>query len=270
MPRKNPSAAEILVLLPWQVSATLSVVVYICLKWVLPAVGSKNEIIGVYIKVGAQIAWMVALFLGVIAILSAIMRAKKRALLDAQSDVESLRELSWKEFEWLVGEAYRRQGYAVEESLGGGADGGIDLIIRKGGQTHLVQCKQWKVQAVGAPVIREQFGLLSHHKADQAIVITSGRFTRDAIAFAEGKPIELIDGPKLIELVKAVQNAQPAQPRAEVNESPRFVPIPITGSVTCPSCGGPMISRIAKKGSNAGNSFWGCANYPKCRGVRNP
>ncbi len=70
----------------------------------------------------------------------------------------------------MVGEAYRRQGYAVEESLAGGADGGIDLILRKNGQTTLVQCKRWKTQSVGAPVIREMFGLLAHHGAARVIV----------------------------------------------------------------------------------------------------
>jgi hypothetical protein len=35
----------------------------------------------------------------------------------------------------------------------------------------------------------------------------------------------------------------------------------------CPQCGGQMFLRTAKKGDNAGNSFWGCGNYPKCRGV---
>lgn len=35
----------------------------------------------------------------------------------------------------------------------------------------------------------------------------------------------------------------------------------------CPNCGGQMTLRTAKTGKNAGNSFWGCANYPKCKGT---
>jgi len=245
--RKNPSPAELLVLLPWQVSATLSAIAFVCLKWVFPAIGSQNKIIEVFIKAGAQIAWMAALFLCMLAFRSAILRAKKRALLDAQSDIESLGKLTWKEFEWRVGETYRRQGYAVKKSLDGGADDGNDLIIRKEGQTLLVRCKQWKVQAAGATVIREQFGLLAHHKADKAIVIPSGRFTREAIAFAESKPIELIGGPKPIQLVKAVQKAVPARPETEVNATPPLVPVANTATIICPSCGGPMIRRMAKK-----------------------
>jgi restriction system protein len=156
----------------------------------------------------------------------------------------------------------------VEEQLGGGADGGIDLTIRKGGATWLVQCKQWKVQAVSVKVVREMFGLVNHHQANGAIVITTGNFTHDAHAFAEGKTLELIDGPALLQLVKGVQanqtpvaaSAAPAQPE---------IPPPTSSVPSCPQCGGTMVERVARKGANAGNSFWGCTSYPTCRGVRN-
>ena len=37
----------------------------------------------------------------------------------------------------------------------------------------------------------------------------------------------------------------------------------------CPKCGGPMLLRTAGKGSNKGKSFWGCAKFPACRGIKN-
>ena len=37
---------------------------------------------------------------------------------------------------------------------------------------------------------------------------------------------------------------------------------------SCPLCKGLMVLRTAKKGKNAGAQFWGCAGYPKCKGVR--
>jgi hypothetical protein len=36
---------------------------------------------------------------------------------------------------------------------------------------------------------------------------------------------------------------------------------------SCPRCGNPMILRKAKKGSNVGEQFWGCSNYPDCRAM---
>jgi restriction system protein len=36
---------------------------------------------------------------------------------------------------------------------------------------------------------------------------------------------------------------------------------------TCPICGKTMVVRTAKSGKNAGNQFWGCSDYPECKGV---
>ncbi|MDM8568136.1 NERD domain-containing protein [Thiotrichales bacterium HSG1] len=37
----------------------------------------------------------------------------------------------------------------------------------------------------------------------------------------------------------------------------------------CPKCGNKMVMREVKKGQNIGKKFWGCSNFPKCRGVVN-
>ena len=38
----------------------------------------------------------------------------------------------------------------------------------------------------------------------------------------------------------------------------------------CPKldCGERMMPRLANQGFNAGNHFWGCQNFPHCRGTR--
>lgn len=36
----------------------------------------------------------------------------------------------------------------------------------------------------------------------------------------------------------------------------------------CPKCGGLLVLRRAAKGANAGNQFYGCSNYPKCRFIQ--
>jgi ATP-dependent DNA helicase RecQ len=35
----------------------------------------------------------------------------------------------------------------------------------------------------------------------------------------------------------------------------------------CPTCGGPMAKRTARRGRGAGGEFWGCASFPACRGT---
>ena len=39
-------------------------------------------------------------------------------------------------------------------------------------------------------------------------------------------------------------------------------------SVSCPLCSSEMVRREAKRGTNAGKSFWGCTQYPRCKGTR--
>ncbi len=36
---------------------------------------------------------------------------------------------------------------------------------------------------------------------------------------------------------------------------------------SCPRCGAAMVERTAKRGANAGKTFWGCSRFPQCRGV---
>jgi restriction system protein len=115
-------------------------------------------------------------------------------------------------FERLVSEAYRLQGYAVTEVGGGGADGGVDLVLSKGGEKFLVQCKQWKAFKVGVDVVRELYGVMAARGATGGFVVTSGRFTDDATAFASGRNVKLVDGPKLRGLVQqALAASNPPQ-----------------------------------------------------------
>lgn len=37
----------------------------------------------------------------------------------------------------------------------------------------------------------------------------------------------------------------------------------------CPTCGKSMVRRIARQGARAGKPFWGCSDFPRCRGTRN-
>ncbi len=61
---------------------------------------------------------------------------------------------------------------------------------------------------------------------------------------------------------------------AEVKLTGQPVAVPPAPAVTkgpplCPKCGQPMVVRtVQKEGPHKGTRFWGCPNYPKCRGVR--
>lgn len=50
------------------------------------------------------------------------------------------------------------------------------------------------------------------------------------------------------------------------SENPNIPEIPQTPS--CPRCEGRMVLRTAKRGPHSGTKFYGCADFPVCRGTR--
>jgi len=58
------------------------------------------------------------------------------------------------------------------------------------------------VNAVGADAIRSLYGVMLHESAQEALAVTTSWFTPAAKRFAEGKPIRLIEGGELIELIR--------------------------------------------------------------------
>ena len=158
------------------------------------------------------------------------------------------------------------------ETGGGGADGGIDLVLTKpgknGGEKVLVQCKQWRAFKVGVDVVRELYGVTAARGATGGFVVTSDRFIDEANRFASGRNMTLVDGPKLhglIQQAKAVAGRSPARMAAAQDAQPSSASIQAT---TCALCLLPMVRRTAKRGANAGSEFWGCTGYPVCRGTR--
>ncbi len=263
MKNRPKSLLDILIMAPWWVSLVLGAIVFVGLRYVLPGVAGGNMIAQGLVKGLPPLAHWFALPFVLLAGGAALFGARRRRLVDQQTSLESLRSVSWKDFEFMVAEAFRRRGYLVEYSLGAGADGGVDLVLRKDGRKSFVQCKQWRTQSVGAPIIREQFGILTAEGADEVFVITSGTFTAEAVAFARGKPVRLIDGPELLALIRSVQSAAPAGAAPAIPSTASAVATP-----DCPNCGRPMVKRTSRKGGNAGRQFWGCPSFPQCRGTR--
>lgn len=180
---------------------------------------------------------------------------------------EWLRSLSWREFEDLVGRAYRFQGYEVLPTAAG-ADGGIDLILTRSSERIFVQCKHWRSQQVGVKVVRELYGLVAAHGATWGIVATSGAFTDEAEEFARNTRTTLLDGRAVAQLVALARDVDPVEGPPLTQASPVPAPANLHIDPSCPICSAPMALRIARRGARAGSRFWGCTRFPGCKGVR--
>jgi restriction system protein len=105
------------------------------------------------------------------------------------------------EFEIWIGIMFRLNGYRVRNTQYSG-DHGVDIEVSKPPvNTGLVQCKRYR-GTVGERVVRELYGTLIHERGDRAWLATTGAISRQAREWASGKPIELWDGQKLVELAR--------------------------------------------------------------------
>ena len=248
--RVEPRVGIALAALSWMVFHVVAVQTI-----VLPGSSTAADPVGFAQK---SIIHLVAMFLQYVipfcllaGVLAAFVR-RRRSMRILQSSVDdpknAIASMSWRDFERLVGAAFRQQGFEVVELGGDGPDGGVDLVLNKGGKRYLAQCKHWKAWQVGVSIVRELNGVVGAQRADGGYVITGGRFTSEAMKFADSCGIKLIDGPELEKLIR-----------------PTFVAVSLD-KPKCPDCGSPMAERVAKQGRYKGQAFWGCTQYPDCRG----
>ena len=262
--------------LPWWLGAGLAVLSFLSLHMVAGAFRDPvrahelSDLSSAAIQSGVHtFAFIGQFILPVILVFGAaasfIKRARGARLFDgaAAGLAGALSAMEWRDFERLICEAFRREGYRVDERGGSAPDGGIDLIASKAKKRILIQCKHWKTQQVGVAIVRELNGVVAARHADGGVVVTGGSFSKEASEFARMAKIRLIDGDALERMIRSAKagpsvSAPPAG-EAEVIDAP--------AAPACPKCGAGMVDRIARQGRFSGRHFWGCGQYPKCRGV---
>jgi len=168
-----------------------------------------------------------------------------------------LAAIEWRRFEALCEALYAQAGFTTR-SQSHGADGGIDIWLhsKHSDVPRIVQCKHWQSKAVGVKEMREFFGVMASHRLKGGTYVTSSTFSSEALAFAKDNGIHAQDGAALLRLIGQRTPEQQAALLAVAYEGEYWRP-------TCASCGTKMVERNS---SRSNGSFWGCANYPKCRG----
>lgn len=163
------------------------------------------------------------------------------------SSKDALARLGWQDFEHLLAEHYRAQGYRVEHAAPAPSlkalGSGLDLRLRRGEESLIVRCKHWDTVEVPQLDVQELLSDMLNEASTGGILVTRGGFSNDARAIARRQPrLQLVDGDVLKVMLKlpdhldasdataakatvAARKAAPARRRAARTEQPMLLPI---------------------------------------------
>ncbi|MDQ0008462.1 hypothetical protein J2T07_000621 [Luteibacter jiangsuensis] len=120
---------------------------------------------------------------------------------------DALARLGWHDFEHLLAEHYRDQGWRVEyhappaslKHLGSS----LDLRLHRGNETVIVQCKHWDTVEVQLAEVNELLSTMLNEAATRCVLVTRGRFSAEARAVPRRQPrLQLVDGDVLRVMLK--------------------------------------------------------------------
>jgi Restriction endonuclease len=192
--------------LPVSAALLLGAAVYFAIGLVCPlSVGAHGPLLVFLNVIGVLLGWIVT----VSWFFSRVQASDRRHLLEWTTH---LRLLSAQEFEWIVGEVLRREGWDVEETgREASADGNVDLRVRRGQKERLVQCKRWQARPVGVDEVRKLAGTLMREglAGEAGMLVALSSFTDQAVAEAAELGVELLEGREVARRIDTVRCSEP-------------------------------------------------------------
>jgi restriction system protein len=117
----------------------------------------------------------------------------------------AVRGLKWHNFELLVAEGFRGQGFSVTEVAAAdvAADQveGPDLVLVKAERRYCVRCRGWQEAAVGADEVRRLRADMAARGAGGGFIVTAGEVADDVLALAQQGGIQFVKGAKLLAMI---------------------------------------------------------------------
>lgn len=184
-------------------------------------------------------------------------RAARHNIDTAQWTPGLLRRLEWRRFEELCAAYFEALGFRAEVAYAG-ADGAAAINLYEEGAERasiLVRCRPWDAYGVGIKPVRGLHEAMATAKVGEGVLVTSGKFTQEARAFAGKEKISLVDGDELLAKITALL-PEKGFALLELATSGDFL------TPTCPAC---AIKMIKRKSTARGRPYWGCRNYPGCK-----
>lgn len=122
----------------------------------------------------------------------------------------NLMEMTPTEFEQLVTDLFSAMGLDAHLTRAS-RDGGVDCVAYDSrpvlGGKIIIQAKRYR-NMVGVSAVRDLFGAVHNEGATKGILVTTSTLGRGSHEFAEGKPLELLDGSNLLHLLSEHLNLQ--------------------------------------------------------------
>jgi restriction system protein len=171
--------------------------------------------------------------------------------------LELLKRLEWRRFEELCAAYFEALGFRTEiaQSRIGGAVA-IGLFAEGADNVSiLVHCQAWNAYRVAVKPVRTLRDAMTSAGAVEGVLITSGRFTHEAVAAAAKENVQLIDGTSLLGKLTSLVPEKALGLLKMATQGDFLTP-------TCPAC---SIKMIPRRSTHEGRRFWGCANYPRCK-----
>jgi restriction system protein len=129
-------------------------------------------------------------------------------MLSSLDERTNLVDLTPYAFETVIRDLFQAMGFDTYQTRPS-RDGGVDCVAHYTkaviGGKYIIQAKRY-IHRVPVEAVRDLAGALDHERASKGILVTTSDFTPAGYQFAQGKPIELINGNGLLALLKEHTN----------------------------------------------------------------
>ena len=205
---RHRNAGFIFLYVPWWLNIVLAAVCYGAIAYGLPMLADDGPVIASIARGLRPLAPYLAIFFLALAAVGIVAELRRlRQVAADQTDPTKLCSLSYENMQSALIAALQRRNFSVQVADGGD---GVDLLLHAGnGDLWIVNFRNWQVAVIDAPAIGKLFGVMAAKGAVACVFLTSGGFTVEAVRFANGQPIHLVDGPQLLDMLQS-----PAEPVA--------------------------------------------------------
>ena len=211
--RKDLSFIDFLAQIPWWVSVSLSVSFYLFFQYGIPFFENQDSLVNdAHVSLGPVFAPVIALAFLAPTTFSFFKSNKQKKLHELREDISEIQELSWQELNDKVADAYRKAGYMIMDNDPYTANPSIDLVMRKSANLYLLQSRYWRNRKVSLREVKKLSAIMHEKQASGIFLLTTGVFTKNARRYAIGRPINLIDGIQLMELLSSIQQDDSPHP----------------------------------------------------------